>query len=150
MQIIDVRDLAEWLVVLIERGATGVFNATGPRELLSMHRLLEACRGCAEANLIWVDEAFLQARDVAPLPDLPMWLPSSCNAFFLIASARAQESGLAYRPLEQTAEDVLRWDAERGCPEPMRAGLSACRERELLSQWVRHRGSSHAIAGRGE
>ena len=36
VQVIDVRDLAEWTIRMVEQGQTGVFNATGPAEHLTM------------------------------------------------------------------------------------------------------------------
>ncbi len=44
IQLIDVRDLGEFLVKLIEDETRGVFNALGPRETLTMGKTLEACR----------------------------------------------------------------------------------------------------------
>ena len=47
VQLIDVRDLAEWMIALAERGATGVYNATGPERPL---RLLDVAQTCIEAT----------------------------------------------------------------------------------------------------
>src|SRR5206468_6524635 len=41
VQIIDVRDLAEWTVRMVEARCTGVYNATGPDYPLTMGRLLD-------------------------------------------------------------------------------------------------------------
>src|SRR5574337_1126119 len=44
IQMIDVRDLAEWIVQMVETGRSGVYNATGPDYALTMGQLLEACK----------------------------------------------------------------------------------------------------------
>ncbi|HSM25888.1 MAG TPA: NAD-dependent epimerase/dehydratase family protein, partial [Anaerolineaceae bacterium] len=43
VQIIDVRDLAEWTIQMIEDKQVGVFNATGPEIPLSLREVLETC-----------------------------------------------------------------------------------------------------------
>src|SRR4029079_8754345 len=47
IQLIDVRDLAEWMIALIGHGTTGTFQATGPRDTLTMGELLDACIAAA-------------------------------------------------------------------------------------------------------
>lgn len=44
VQLIDARDLAEWIVQMAEARRTGVYNATGPSSRLSMGELLDACQ----------------------------------------------------------------------------------------------------------
>src|SRR5690349_3734826 len=44
IQFIDVRDLAEWIVSMIERKSTGAYNAHGVPKMLTMERFLEACK----------------------------------------------------------------------------------------------------------
>jgi 2'-hydroxyisoflavone reductase len=43
VQLIDVRDLAKWIIGMIERYETGVYNATGPQAELSMETFLNTC-----------------------------------------------------------------------------------------------------------
>src|SRR4030095_13092566 len=56
VQIIDARDLAEWTIHMIEKRATGVFNATGPAKPLSMSEMLYGIKGVttAGASFTWV------------------------------------------------------------------------------------------------
>jgi len=44
VQLIDVRDLSEWMVRLLEQQVAGVYNAAGPRERLTMPAFLEQAK----------------------------------------------------------------------------------------------------------
>jgi 2'-hydroxyisoflavone reductase len=148
VQLVDVRDLAEWMVRLIETDAGGIFNATGPNHALTMADLLEACRpaGGGGARFTWVDEAFLTERSVEPWTHLPLWLPESRQShrfFHRVDIGRALATGLTFRPLAETARDTLAWQRGiAGRPLPEKLGvpmpdltLRPERERELLDEW---------------
>lgn len=141
VQFIDVRDLAAFLVGLVENRDVGVFNATGPLETLSMRGLLEACRQAngGNATFTWADTAFLEAQGVRPWSDMPVWVPraTEMGGISRVSHARARERGLGFRPLEETVRDTLAWfrtlPPERQAK--LRAGLSPEREREALTAW---------------
>lgn len=140
VQFIDARDLAEWIVRMVEHGATGVYNANGRPGVLTMAALLDACVRVAgsDTTLTWVTEPFLLEHGVAPWMDLPLWIPTSETAMagFLEGSvARALAAGLTLRPLEETIGDTLAWDATRPPDTPRKAGLSGEREAALLAAW---------------
>jgi 2'-hydroxyisoflavone reductase len=139
VQIIDVRDLAEWMVDLIERGVTGTFNAAGPSEPMTMGDIYDACLSAADfdADLSYVDEAFLLANGVSEWSDLPLWLAAQSNSDGMDAVSvdRAVESGLTYRALDQTVVDTLAWHKSRGDDYVLKVGLTADREAALLAQW---------------
>ncbi|WP_231123473.1 NAD-dependent epimerase/dehydratase family protein [Nocardioides sambongensis] len=74
MQVIDVRDLAAWIVRLAEERHEGVFDAVGER--VAMADLLAA--GAPSARFVWVDQAFLEDAGVMPWSgagSIPLWLP---------------------------------------------------------------------------
>jgi 2'-hydroxyisoflavone reductase len=138
VQLIDVRDLAEWLLRLLARGATGTFNATGPAAPLTMEALLEACgAGPGDTRLAWVDDEALLGAGVVPWKDLPLWIPESDPAmrgFMEISNARALAAGLVLRPLAETARDTLAWArAARPPGHEWKAGLAPAREEDLLA-----------------
>ena len=140
IQVIDVRDLAEWMVRLAERRVAGVFNATGPEPPLTMARFLEACRDAAasDARFVWVDEAFLLEHEVGPWEELPMWVPTEVSkdhaGILQVDVSRAVSDGLTFRPILETARDTLAWLRVSGS-RPLRSGLTRERERELLDAW---------------
>ena len=133
VQLIDARDLGEWLVRGCERRLSGVFNAAGPAKALTMEQLLETCRRVTggDASLHWL------APD---LPDwaLPFWVDDpGWRGVFEVANSRALAEGLTFRPLEQTVRDTVEWIQtgaklflDKGHPKP---GLDLERERELLA-----------------
>lgn len=140
VQLIDVRDLADWIVRSIEEKLRGTFNAVGPHEPLSMEELLEGIRVAAggDARLHWLDADLLQERGLEPWSTLPLWLPDPAwSGHSEVANARAVSKGLTFRPLEETVRDTLAWIrsgaplfVDRGHPKP---GLDAELERELLA-----------------
>jgi len=146
VQVIDVRDLASWMVRASEDRLAGTFNAVGPAAPLPMAGMLAACRTAAgsAATLTWVEVPFLEAEKVSPWSDMPAWIPASSEEAGLAqtSAARAIARGLAFRPIADTARDTLAW--WRGLPaerrEKPRAGLSPGREAEVLASWRKARG----------
>ena len=145
VQLVDVRDLGEWLVRCAEEHVTGTYNAVGPAETLTMEGLLETCRSVsgADARLRWVSADLLHARGVEEWSALPLWLVDPAFRGMLEADGtRARVAGLALRSLEQTVRDTLEWirsDAETfGSRASGRHGsrpaLPAEREAELIAE----------------
>jgi 2'-hydroxyisoflavone reductase len=138
-QMIDARDLSEWIVRMIETGGTGTFNATGPGQELTMERVLAECQDAigSDARLTWVDDEFLLEAGVAPWSEMPLWMPEkySLPAFSRTNCEKAIAAGLNFRPLAQTARDTLAWDSGRPADVERYAGLQAEKEAQLLQTW---------------
>ncbi len=134
VQFVDVRDLAAWILDLTERGAGGVFNATG--ESMPFQRLLDECRSVSgsDARFTWVPSETLLEAGVEEWMGVPLWIASpGWDAANRVVVERAIEAGLSFRPLPETIRDTLAWHAEREWPPAEGVGLSSERERELLA-----------------
>jgi 2'-hydroxyisoflavone reductase len=132
MQLIDGHDLGRWLLRVAERRTSGVFNATGPAEPLTLGELLERTIVAidSDAHLIWVDDQTILAAGVQPRAELPLWLPGDQYAGLLRASInRALAAGLKFSPLEQTVRDTLAWSRLAGVQRPT---LTREKERAIL------------------
>lgn len=161
-QFIDVRDLAAFMLLLLEQDATGIFNADAPAGALTMGMLLDTCQqvarnmnvmNCittpcpqppgANSTVTWVPAAVLERHGVQPWRDMPAWIPAEGEyaGFGRISTARAQAAGLSYRPLHDTVRDTLAWwrtlPADRR--DKPRAGIGAEKEGEVLAAWHRER-----------
>jgi 2'-hydroxyisoflavone reductase len=141
VQFIDARDLAEWIVRMIEGKETGVYNASGAPGNLSMERVLEECKMASDSDaaLTWVSEDFLSREKVAPWSEMPLWLPEEgaphLNGFMFINCNKAIGSGLSFRHLSETIKDTLAWSETNQPDEELRAGIEADKERMLLRKW---------------
>lgn len=149
VQFIDVRDLAEWLVRLIEGGRRDVFNATGPLDPIGLGAVFAAALEVshAAARPVWVDESFLLDQGVTPWSELPVWVPESDRTMAgleQIDVRRAIAAGLTFRPLTETVRATLEWSRTRP-PGERRAGLAPERERELLEKWAARTRSAPGI-----
>ncbi|MCA1594506.1 MAG: SDR family oxidoreductase [Acidobacteria bacterium] len=143
VQMIDVRDLADWLVHTSESRQAGTFNATGPDYLLTMRSMLEVCREVSgsDAQFTWVGEQFLLDAGVGPWGEMPLWIPylteedQATRHFQSVSCAHAVASGLKFRPISETIQDTLTWDNTRPKDEPLIAGITPEREADLLRDW---------------
>ncbi|CAN5637762.1 SDR family oxidoreductase [soil metagenome] len=143
VQVIDARDLAEWTVRVVEEGATGNFNAVGPRAPLTMAEQLHGIRGALSGDLevgfTWVPADFLQSQGVRPWSEMTTWFGPDA-VLSKASNARAVAAGLTYRPLATTTQDTLDWfrslPAERQAA--MQAGLEPEKERAVLAAWREH------------
>ena len=140
-QFIDARDLAAFMLHLLETRTMGVFNADAQPGRLTMGNLLAACQRATPvtSTLTWVPADFLRRNDVAPWTDMPCWIPAQADeaGFGRVSVARAVAAGLAYRSLDETVRDTLAWwqgqpDERKAAPK---AGITAQREATVLKAW---------------
>lgn len=136
MQVVDVRDLAVWIVDSCEQRRTGVFDGIGPS--MPLAELLEQCADGvdAEHTWTWVDQAFLTEAGVEPWmgPDsIPLWLPRPEYDGMPAHDVRPSlDGGLVVRPLAETTRDTLAWLEANDAPV---TGIDLEREQELLAAW---------------
>ncbi|MFE5211951.1 NAD-dependent epimerase/dehydratase family protein [Streptomyces sp. NPDC056600] len=137
VQVVDVRDLALWLVEAAEKGVTGVYDTVGPR--ISFAEWIEAARaaGGHTGPLVGAPSDWLLEQGVAQWAgeeSLPLWLvEEGSDGWLARAGTAARAAGLRHRPYEEMLADTLVTERESGLDRPRRAGLSQARERELLA-----------------
>jgi 2'-hydroxyisoflavone reductase len=147
IQFIDSRDLAAFVLGLVESQTVGIFNATSPPGMFSMGELVQASMAAANATVkpappphpVWVPADFLEKQKIQPWSDMPVWIPESGDfaAFAEANVTRAVRAGLVFRPIQATVNDTLAWHLQRpeGERAKLAAGLTPEREQELLKAW---------------
>jgi len=138
IQLIDARDLAAFMLELLDKGLEGTHNATSPAGQWTMESVIDAIRQVAGAGAPtprWVDEAVLADQKVEPWTGLPLWIPLSFAeeaGFMQINCTKAERAGLRTRPLQETVRDTAAWLAQRDNAGAWKDVLAADREREVL------------------
>jgi 2'-hydroxyisoflavone reductase len=141
IQIIDVRDLANFAVDVAEQHTTGIYNTVTPVGTFTMGDLLADSLAvtAADTTPVWVDYDFLEENGATEGNALPIWPPPEPEYAHAarVSGKRAAAKGLHNRPTRETARDTIRWwktlPAERSAT--LRAGLAAEKETELLIKW---------------
>ena len=137
-QVIDVRDLAAWVLIAGATGVTGPLNAVG--EPVPFAAYLEESRRLAgsSAEVYPAPAGWLAARGAnywAGPDSLPLWLPPGHDGFAARSSAAARAAGMTLRPWTETLRDTLADEHRRGLDRDRRAGLSPEAERRLLQEF---------------
>jgi 2'-hydroxyisoflavone reductase len=117
IQCIDARDIASWLMLVLQGPLGGTFNLVSPRGTLTMGSLAEAGHRLSVSRgfdlpVRWVEEAELLQFNVVPWTGLPLWIPSGETAMAglqQVDGSRAAEAGLVCRPLLTSLEETLEW-----------------------------------------
>ncbi|MBT8489206.1 MAG: NAD-dependent epimerase/dehydratase family protein [Gemmatimonadetes bacterium] len=141
VQIVDVRDLTDFMFHLFENGVGGTYNVVGPASAMTMEGFLYGMRACTgtPVELVWADDPdWLQENRLTGL--IPWVLPQGDElAHMSVDGSRALAAGLALRPLARTAFDVMEWWHSDVFGAEARAGvrfrLDAETEAELISAW---------------
>ena len=137
VQYIDVRDLAEFMMLCLERDIGGIYNTAGPAlDPTSMAEFLYGIRAITGTPLsfTWMDEDFLAEREAR----FQLWYPPTegpIRGLSRVRSHRAVAIGLRFRPLAVTALDTLDWF--NSLPEERRNAFELNLERDqgLLEEW---------------
>lgn len=145
VQLVDVKDVARFLVLAIERSLLGTFNLTGApmtfREFLARSRAVTR----SNAEFVWIPQAFLHERGLDPDPSylgkFPFWHPEpERRGFFQISSRKAFDAGWTQRPFAETALEYL-WFMDKLDPGTFQWNdeLSAPVEASVLAAWAEAR-----------
>lgn len=153
VQYIDVRDLTQWLLMLVEQGTGGTFNAVGPARPQTMAEFVHGVAAITAVPLSWTwiedydwlkqypfrrqqDGSFTGFTDAVP------WIMADGDELghMRIDGSRALAAGLQPRPLADTARDTLHWRTSAQVPEALRDRpryvLTEAQEREILGAWA--------------
>ena len=142
IQIVDVRDMANFVVDSLEQRITGIYNMVNPPGTYSMGQFMADCQPLVAnaASLTWVDLPFIEANGLYASGQLPIWAPVSgdTRSDAIVNGDRSFAKGMKTRPERETIRDILQWwptlSEERR--SNIRAGMSAEREAEMLAAWA--------------
>jgi 2'-hydroxyisoflavone reductase len=135
-QVIDVRDLAAFVVRAGADAVTGTIDVVGDPLVLS--DVLARARGIAghTGELVERDDEWLERHDVSHWSgprSLPLWLPHDSAGFMSRSNRRYREAGGAIRDLDTTLRDTLADESMRGLDRERRSGLSRTEELALIA-----------------
>ncbi|MEM1329765.1 MAG: NAD-dependent epimerase/dehydratase family protein [Planctomycetota bacterium] len=137
-QVIDVRDLAEFVVEASEKGLRGPYNAVSEPRRFTMGSMLEACKMVSEsdAEFVWADADFLASQGIQAWGHMPAWVPPTMEGyegFGQTSVKRAIDAGLRIRPIGETAAATLEW--YDGLERQMAFALGRDQERAAIEAW---------------
>ena len=147
MQLVDARDIADFMLRCGQAGTPGTFNVTGPRGNATMGSWLGSCVALtgSDATLTWVRDDVLLAHDVHAWGELPLWHPPDQGGDHVwdASTDRAVLAGLTTRPVHETVADTWAWLRDAGpgalAPPPRegmpRNGIDPEKERSILAAW---------------
>jgi 2'-hydroxyisoflavone reductase len=140
LQIIDVRDLALWMLEEADVKAAGTFNAVGPRHPLTWSAMIETATLALGARVepTWVGDKFIEEQNVGGQGQLPLYIPQDNPGFgcmFRVSGKLAFENGLRLRPLGETIKDTAGWLSGPDSADAKTMGISRELEVRLLAAW---------------
>lgn len=152
VQYVDVRDLAEWMVAMIESDRAGTYNIAGPARKQTLLEFVEGLRPLATSPVTytWIEDyAWLKAYPlrksaegkVSGLDYSIPWVMSEGDELghTQISNRKAIEAGLKFRPLLTTARDTIAWRASDAVPEALRKQpryvVTPEQEQAILAAW---------------
>ncbi len=149
VQNVDVKDVAAFLVLAVERSLNGTFNLTGPP--VTFREFLGSCNAVtrARAEFVWIPRDFLHEQGLDPAPfnnskipsylgKFPYWHPEPERVgFYQVSSLKALDAGWTRRSFAGTAEDYL-WSIDSQGPSSQWTDeLAPEVEARVLELWSR-------------
>jgi 2'-hydroxyisoflavone reductase len=106
IQIIDLRDLSDFILKRIEENTSGIYKATGPDYELTIGKLLDVSKQLtgSNGNIHWASVDFLDQHSVEAWSDMPTWIPDDDEGvgFSRVDVSKAIAAGLKFRGSSQS------------------------------------------------
>lgn len=146
IQFIDVRDVAEWMIRLIEKKNTGTYNAVGPENSMGMHKFIKEAHSAfdTKAEFVMIDDyEFLLNHKVGYI--VPWVMPVDNNiGSSLISNKLALKNGMEITPLKKSMADIHDWWYSDNITEEHRQAFESnpdsilMREKSIIQDWKEH------------
>lgn len=141
--VIDVRDLAAWLLDRAHDCSTGIYDTVGPVVPFADWIALSRQVGGHHGPLVTAPAQWLIAQGVNEYmgpESMAMWLVEpGTEGWSARSGAAAAAAGLRHRPRTALLADLLAWERDQGLDRDRSAGLSSQREHELLTALTKER-----------
>ena len=137
LQYIDAADMCGWMIRLLEDGdASGPYNAVGAQEPYRARPFLEGLVRAtgSGSTLTWVDWEWIKMQ-TREIPSYAPWYREGATPFMQVNNDRALASGLTFRPIGDTANDMIARLDKAAIDADRQGGFSAGKEAELLAKW---------------
>jgi 2'-hydroxyisoflavone reductase len=138
LQLVDVRDLAAWMLHCGRTAVSGAYAATALPGNTTTGELLAHCVAASGSGAVlrWLDDATLTGAGVQPWTELPLWMPPELGPHtWDVDTTPAHARGLRTRPVADTVADTWAWlraggsgirpDTLRSAPPPLTAEKEA-------------------------
>ncbi|MEM6525080.1 MAG: NAD-dependent epimerase/dehydratase family protein [Bacteroidota bacterium] len=143
VQYIDVRDLAEWMIRLLENKAAGVYNGSGPGFKMTTNAFVHGIHASfnSPVNYIQIDDLeFLKNNALIGIQPWVIQLPQYAG-MSKSDNRRAIEAGLSFRSLSETVQATKEWWYSDAVTQERRDNILSGerslmkREKNILLKW---------------
>ena len=143
VQYIDVRDLAEWMIRLLENKAAGTYNGSGPGFEMTTDTFVHGIHACfnSPVNFIQIDDLeFLQENNIIGIQPWVIQLPEYAG-MSRSDNSKAIAADLTFRPLADTVNATKDWWYSDAVTPERRDNILhgersfMRREKEILAKW---------------
>ncbi len=137
VQYIDAADMCGWMIRLLESGTgSGPYNAVGAEEPYRARPLLEGLRDAtgSTSRLTWVDWQWIRGQ-TSENPNYGPWYGAGPLAFMQVNNDRALAAGLEFRPIADTARDMIAKLKDVPLEGRRQSGFDFETEAALLQKW---------------
>jgi 2'-hydroxyisoflavone reductase len=145
VELVDVKDVARFLLSAVDRSLYGTFNLTG--RPMSFRQFLDACKTAtrSDAKFEWIPQAFLGAQGLDTdfalntfAGNFPFWRPAGAKpGLYQISSEKAFSAGWQTRAFQETALDCLSYFRSRSEELEWDDYLPQDKETRVLEAWSR-------------
>lgn len=145
VELVDVKDVARFLMLAIGGSLHGAFNLTG--RPMSFREFLDACKAAtrSDAQFVWIPQDFLQQHGLETdralglyAGNFPLWRPKGeMPGLWQISSEKAFRAGWQTRAFQETALDCLASFRSLGETWYWNDYLPADKEKQVLDAWAR-------------
>ncbi len=143
VQYIDVRDLAEWMIRLLENKAAGTYNGSGPAFDMTTNAFVHGIHASynSPVNYVQIDDLdFLQENSVIGIQPWVIQLPQYAG-MSKSDNDKAISADLQFRPLSETVKATREWWYSDAVTQERRDNILSSersfmnREKGILEKW---------------